>query len=228
MWWNRIYITRTKTNKHCNVKNFQYRAFLPSSFVYQFKCQQNAERILIMQGAKLYCIEKDSRLCTDERLDTVDPWWETTTFTFCSIQKKKKKKLQTLYFPRMKELHFLECSVILCSWWWWIPARNMAVMLQCCQFVSARTTVIVCFCGFARTRSGLPEESPVWSHLLVCGLWVLKHSSVSTWATPLPACILCSLVVNKPVSRGPAAYAIFSASIYRANFSYSALFMAEL
>lgn len=112
--------------------------------------------------------------------------------------------MQTLYYPRMKGLHFLECSVILCSWWWWIPARNMAIMLQCCQFVSARTTVIVClcFCGFARTRSGLPEERPVWSHLLVCGLWVLKHSSVSTWATPLPACILCSLMVNKPVSRG--------------------------
>lgn len=72
---------------------------------------------------------------------TVNLWWETTTFTYCSSWKKMKK----LHW-RKKWLHFLECSVILCSWWWWVPAKYMEIMLHSCQFVSARTIVYGCVC----------------------------------------------------------------------------------
>lgn len=74
-------------------------------------------------------------------------------------------------------------------------------MLQSCQFVSA-STMHACELRFARTCFSLPEEATERSHLLVCGLWVLKCSGVSTSATLLCARICCSLVVNKPVSRG--------------------------
>lgn len=168
MWWNRIYITRKKTNKHCNVKNFQYRAFLPSSFVYQFKCQQNAERILIMQGAKLYCIEKDSRLCTDERLDTVDPWWETTTFTFCSIQ-KKKKKIADIIFPKNERAAFLgmQCHPL-----------QLMVMNSCKKHGSNAAVLSVCvsedYCNcvllrFCQDSLWSPRREP--SMITLASLW---------------------------------------------------------
>lgn len=98
------------------------------------------ERVVIMQLVKFHCTEPGSRVCTDERFHS--RFVMRNHYIYLLQQLKKMKTLQS----RKKGLRFLECSVILCSWWWWVPAKYMKIMLQSCQFVSVRSTVYVCAC----------------------------------------------------------------------------------
>lgn len=99
------------------------------------------ESIVIMQLVKFHCTEPDSWVCTDERLHSRF----VMRNHYIDLLQQLKKKMKTLHW-RKKGLHFLECSVILCNRWWWVPAKYMEIILQSCQFVSASTTVYACVC----------------------------------------------------------------------------------